>query len=172
MKLNRLHDLFVLELQDLYDAEQQITQAIPQMLEFVHSDDLKEALSSHLEETRGQISKLEKLAQDLDIDLSGKTCIGMEGIIEEAVELMQEATPSWTLDSALIGCAQKVEHYEIAGYGTAAAYAKQIEHDEALNTLLDILQEEKNSDQALTNLAEGLINRQADQDMPTSPRAL
>jgi ferritin-like metal-binding protein YciE len=172
MKLNKLHDLFILELQDLYDAEQQITQAIPQMLEFVHSDDLREALSSHLEETHGQIKKLENLAKDFDIDLSGKTCVGMEGIIEEAVELMQEATPGWTLDSALIGCAQKVEHYEIAGYGTAAAYAKQIQHDEALNTLLDILQEEKNSDQKLTNLAEGLINRQADQEMPRSPRAL
>ncbi len=171
MKLNRLHDLFILELQDLYDAEQQITQAIPQMLEFVHSDELRETLSNHLEETHGQIRKLEKLAKEFDIDLSGKTCVGMEGIIEEAVELMQEATPGWTLDSALIGCAQKVEHYEIAGYGTAAAYAKQIQHDEALNTLLDILQEEKNSDATLTNLAEGLINRQADKDMPTSPRA-
>jgi len=172
MKLGRLHDLFILQLQDLYDAEQQITQAIPQMIQFVHSDELREVLTNHLDETRRQISKLENLAQDLDIDLTGKTCIGMEGIIEEAVEFMQEATPGWTLDSALIGCAQKIDHYEIAGYGTAAAYAKQIQHDEALNTLLGILQEEKNSDQKLTNLAEGLINRQADQSMPRMPRAL
>ncbi len=172
MKLNRLHDLFILELQNLYDGEQQITQAIPQMLEFVHSDELREALSDHLKETQGQIKKLERLAEDFDINLTGKTCLGIEGIIEEALELMQEATPGWTLDSALIGCAQKIEHYEIAGYGTAASYAKQIQHDEALNTLLNILQEEKNSDQKLSNLAEGLINRQADQEMPSAPRAL
>lgn len=162
MKLDNLQNLFVLELQDLYDGEQQITQAIPQMLQFVTSNELKEALTTHLEETRNQIKKLEEVCKSLDIEPEGKTCVGMEGIIEEATELMQEATPSWTLDAGLIGCAQKVEHYEIAGYGTAAAYAKQLGHTEALNTLLDILNEEKNSDQILTSLAEGLINREAE----------
>ncbi len=168
MKLDKLHDLLVLELQDLYDGELQITQAIPQMLQFVTSDELKEALTSHLEETRAQSQKLEEVCKKYDIDLEGKTCVGMEGIIEEATELMQEAIPSWTLDAGLISCAQKVEHYEIAGYGTAASYAKQMEHNDLLNVLLDILQEEKNADQKLSSIAEGLINKKADKgmDMP------
>ena len=168
MKLDKLYDLFVLELQDLYDGEQQITQAIPQMLEFAQSDELKEALATHLEETRSQSQKLEEATKSLGIELEGKTCLGMEGIIEEATELMQEGVPSWTLDAGLIACAQKVEHYEIAGYGTAAAYAKQMGHTEMLNVLLDILQEEKNADQKLTSIAEGLINRKADKGMDAS----
>lgn len=168
MKLDSLHNLFLLELQDLYDAEQQITQAIPQMLQFAQSNELKEALSTHLNETNEQLTKLEKLCKDLGIDPSGKTCVGMEGIIEEATELMQEALPSWTLDAGLIGCAQKIEHYEIAGYGTAAAYAKQMDHTEALNTLLDILNEEKRTDEQLTSIAEGVINKHAAQGMKAS----
>ena len=148
-----------------------MTQAIPQMLQFTHSDELKEALINHLEETKNQIKKLDAICKSLDVDPSGKTCVGMEGLIEEATELMQEATPSWALDAGLVACAQKIEHYEIAGYGTAAAYAKQMGHDEALNTLLDILNEEKKTDQELSSLAEGLLNKRADQGMQ-APQAL
>lgn len=171
MKLDNLQSLFMLTLQDLYDAEHQITQAIPQMLEFAQSKELKDALTAHLEETRGQIERLNLIAAEFDINLEDRNCVGMEGIIEEATELMQEATPSWTLDAGLIASAQKAEHYEIAGYGTAAAYAKQLGYKDALNSLLDTLEEEKNADHKLTSLAEGLINREAEKDI-SAPKAL
>lgn len=162
----------ILELQNLYDAEQQLTQALPQMLEYAQSDELKEALLSHLDETRDQSRKLEEVCKRMGIELEGRTCVGMEGLLEETTELMQEIIPSWTLDSGLIACSQKAEHYEIAGYGTAAAYAKQMGHDELLNVLLDILQQEKNADQKLTSIAEGLVNKKAATESEAAPIAL
>ena len=161
MKLDNLHDLFILEIQDLYDAENQITQAMPQLLEAVTSPDLKEAMQNHLDETRNQIKRLEDLCKERDIEPSGKTCVGMEGIIEEAVELLQETVPSPTLDAALLAAIQKVEHYEIEVYGTAAAYAKQLEYDSSLELLLETLREEKEEDENLSKLAEGTLNKKA-----------
>lgn len=161
MKLDNLHDLFILEIQDLYDAENQIVQAMPQLLEAVHSDELKEAMQSHLDETRKHIKRLEEICEERDIDTSTKTCVGMEGIIEETVDLLQETTPSPTLDAALLASLQKIEHYEISGYGSAAAYAKELEYDQSLELLLETLSEEKEEDANLTSLAEGTLNKKA-----------
>lgn len=163
MKLDSLHDLFIIELQDLYDAEQQITQALPQLLPIVNSPALKEAMQHHLTETEEQITKLETVCQNLGIEPVGKQCVGMEGILEESVELLQDnPQPSAVLDAALIGALQKVEHYEICGYGSAAAYAKQMGHTDAMDILIEIMNEEKKTDEELTRLAEGMINEQAD----------
>lgn len=161
MKLENLNDLFILEIKDLYDGEQQITQAIPQIAEHIQNNELKRTLLNHLEESRDEAGRLEIICKDLGIDPSGKHSLGMEGIIEETVSLMQENIPSPTLDSALIGCAQKIEHYEIAGYGTATAYAKILGYDDALEFLHEILLEEKAADQKLTQLAEQIVNFQA-----------
>lgn len=142
-----------MEIQDLYDGEQQITQAMPQMIEMVQSPTLKKDFEQHLDETRNQIKKLEEACKELNIDPKGKSCVGMEGIIEEAVEVMQENTPSPALDAALIACAQKIEHYEISGYGSAATWAKEMGHAKVLQILTEIMEEEKMSDQKLTELS-------------------
>lgn len=163
MKLNSLQDLFILEIQDLYDAEQQITQAMPTLLPMIHSQKLKDDMTNHLSETEEQIKKLEEICSTLQIEPVGKQCVGMEGIIEEGIELIQENNePSPVLDAAIIGALQKIEHYEISGYGTAAAYAKQLGYDSALTTLVDIMNQEKKEDETLSKLAEGLINIQAE----------
>lgn len=172
MKLQTLHDLFVHKIQDLYDAEHQITQAIPQMMEVATSPDLKMGMEKHLEETRGQIKRLEELCREMGIEPQGKTCTGMEGIIEETVEVMQENTPSPALDAALLAGAQMVEHYEIAGYGTAAALAKQMNHTNALKLLLQTLEEEKAEDIKLSELAETKINKEADTQQNRSTYAM
>lgn len=161
MKLTNLTDLLFLEIQDLYDAEQQITQAMPQMIDMISSPQLKADFEKHLDETRGQIERLEEIARELDIDPQGKSCIGMEGIIEEGVELMQENEPSEVLDAALLAAAQKVEHYEIAGYGSACTYAKMLGHDKVLKHLLEILEEEKATDLKLSHLAKTKENFEA-----------
>jgi ferritin-like metal-binding protein YciE len=161
MKLKTLHDLLVLEVQDLYDGEQQITQAMPQMIDVTTSPELKESFEKHLDETRGQIEKLERVAKELGIDPNGKSCLGMEGIIEEGVELMQENEPSEVLDAALLAASQKVEHYEIAGYGTACTYAKMMGHQRVFELLSEILNEEKSTDLKLTDLAKRKENLEA-----------
>ena len=161
MKLKNLNDLLVMEIQDLYDAELQITQAMPQIVDMTTSESLKQAFEEHLEETRTQIARLERIAKDLTIDPRGKSCIGMEGIIEEGVELMQENEPSEALDAALLAAAQKVEHYEIAGYGTAATYAKELGQNKVLELLLETLREEEICDQKLTELAKSKENLEA-----------
>lgn len=161
MKLTNLHDLLVEEIQDMYDAEHQITLAMPQIIDMVKSQDLQRAFEKHLSETTVQIDKLNVIAKDLGIDPQGKACLGMEGIIEEAVELMQENDPSPVLDAALIAAAQKVEHYEIASYGSAATYAKELGLTDTLQLLLEILDEEKATDQKLTELAKTQENVEA-----------
>ena len=161
MKLRNLNDLLVMEIQDLYDAELQITQAVPQIVDMLTSQSLKDAFENHLEETRGQIARLETIAKELNIDPRGKSCIGMEGIIEEGVELMQENEPSEALDAALLAAAQKVEHYEIAGYGTAATYAKELGLNEVLELLLETLREEEACDQKLSEMAKSKENLEA-----------
>ena len=158
MKLRNLNDLLVMEIQDLYDAELQITQAVPQMVDMLTSQSLKDAFNRHLEQTRTQVTRLEKIAAELGIDPRGKSCIGMEGIIEEGVELMQENEPSEALDAALLAAAQKVEHYEIAGYGTVRTFAHHLGYEEAASKLQQILDEEKAADKKLTTIAEENIN--------------
>jgi ferritin-like metal-binding protein YciE len=158
MTLNTLHDLFVEELQDLYDAEQQILEVMPSMIKATQSEELKQAFETHTEETQAQIAKLETLCEKLNIAVEGKHCVGMEGIIEEGVETVGENTTSSVLDAALIGVAQRVEHYEIAAYGCAAAYAKELGFTDAAATLAGIMEEEKRTDQKLSKLAEDHIN--------------
>lgn len=155
MKAQNLHDLFIMELQDLYDAEQQIINALPTMINKASHSDLKQALEEHLTVTQEQVSRLQQIAKDLDINPKGKSCKGMEGIISEGEKLLKDLTSSAVTDAAIIAAAQKVEHYEIAGYGTALAYAREMNHQDAANLLEQTLEEESDTDEQLTSLATG-----------------
>ena len=157
MKLMTLHDLFLLELQDIYSVEQQIIEAMPRMIERTTNSELKRAFTLHLEETRRQSQRIEDLCGEFDLDPDSKHCTGVEGIIEEGQEIMSANTPSSILDLAMIGIAQRIEHYEIAAYGTAANYAQEMGHSDAQDLLVQTLSEEKDTDEKLTALAETLI---------------
>src|SRR5262245_19333167 len=124
MKLKTLRELFVEELRDLYSAEKQILRALPKMAKAACTPELSEAFEQHLVQTRGQVERLEKIFEQLGASSRGKKCVAMEGLLEEGSELMQQEAEEAVLDAGLIGAAQKVEHYEIAGYGTARTYAR------------------------------------------------
>ena len=156
-----LHDAFLDELRDAYDAEKQLTKALPKMAKAATSPVLREAFESHLEETRGQIERLEQVFGSLDEKVRGKHCEGMAGIIEEGKGVMEEDFDEATLDACLIASAQRVEHYEMAAYGTLVAWARVMGHDEAADLLQETLDEEKAADEKLTSLAEGGINQDA-----------
>ncbi|MEO8036243.1 MAG: ferritin-like domain-containing protein [Acidobacteriota bacterium] len=156
-----LHDAFIDELRDAYDAEKQITKALPKMAKAASSPDLRAAFESHLEETRGQISRLEEVFASLDEKVRGKHCDGMEGIIEEGKAAMEEDFDEATMDACLIASAQRVEHYEMAAYGTLVAWARAMGHTDAADLLEQTLEEEKAADDNLTGLAEGGINQEA-----------
>jgi ferritin-like metal-binding protein YciE len=156
-----LHDAFLDELRDAYDAEKQITKALPKMAKAADSPELRAAFESHLEETRGQIQRLEQVFASLDEKVRGKHCDGMEGIIEEGKSGMEEDFDDSTMDAVLIASAQRVEHYEMAAYGTLIAWAKAMGHDEAADLLQETLDEEKAADEKLTSLGEGGINQEA-----------
>lgn len=153
MSMGNLHDLFVHEIKDIYYAEKQLLKALPKMAKHAESDELRAAFEEHLEVTEKQVERLERIFEILDVPARGKKCHGMEGLIKEGSELMKEEDPGAPLDAALIASAQKVEHYEIAAYGTLATYAKMLELDEALELLTDTLAEEKETDEKLTALA-------------------
>lgn len=159
---NDLHELFLDELADVYNAEQQLIKALPKMAKAAESDELREAFESHLEETRTHATRLEEAAQSLDETLKRKTCAAMKGLIEEADDLMKEQKDSSALDAALIAAAQKVEHYEIASYGTLVAWAEQMGHDEAVRILEETLGEEKAADEKLTSIAESAANQKSE----------
>lgn len=161
MEITTLRDLFIHEVQDLYDGEMQIIQAMPKMIQMASHDELKHLFTKHLEETKNQAKTLEKICQELNFSAEGKSCFGMEGILEEGIELMQETPPSPILDAGLIAATQRIEHYEIAGYGTAAAYAEMLGYYHAKEVLGEILEEEQTTDEALTDLALHVINPQA-----------
>jgi ferritin-like metal-binding protein YciE len=158
MKLTSLHALFLHELADLYDAEQQIARALPKMIAAATNIDLKRALAEHHVQTEAQITRLKQIAESLDVDLTGVSCKGMEGVIKEGEEIIKTDGDDHTKDAALIGAAQKVEHYEIAGYGTALAHAEEMEHDAEVELLQRTLEEEVDADELLTNIAESMIN--------------
>ena len=158
---NALHQLFLDELADVYNAEQQLTRALPKMVEHAESDALREAFESHLEETRHHVTRLEEAAKSLGHNLKGKTCAAMKGLIAEADDLIKEQDGSPALDAALIAAAQKVEHYEIASYGTLVAWAQQMGHHEAVELLQETLEEEKIADEKLTSVAESIANQKA-----------
>jgi len=156
-----LHDAFIDELRDVYNAEQQITKALPKMIKAASSPDLQQAFSSHLEQTRAQIARLEEVFESIEEKVRGKKCDGMAGIIEEGKAAMQEDFDDQTMDAALIASAQRVEHYEMAAYGTLVAWAEAMGHSDAAELLQATLDEEKETDEKLTALAQGGINRSA-----------
>jgi len=156
-----LHDAFVEELRDLYDAEKQLTKALPKLAKTATSPRLRDAFESHLEETRGHVERLEQVFESLDEKPRGKHCEGIAGIIEEGKSIMQEDLNEVTMDACLIAAGQRVEHYEIGAYGTVIAWAEAMGHKEAVGLLQENLNEEKAADKKLTGLAEGGINQQA-----------
>jgi ferritin-like metal-binding protein YciE len=160
-EMNPLQELLEDELKDLYSAENQITKALPKMAKAATAPELKRAFERHLEETRRQIERLNQIGEILDIKLTGKKCKGMEGLIEEGKEVMEEDLEEPALDAGLIAAAQKVEHYEIAGYGTARTHAELLGHSKVAKLLQQTLDEEGATDKKLTQLAESVINVEA-----------
>lgn len=161
MKLNTLEDLLHHELKDLYSAETQLVKALPKMAKAASHEDLQAGFEQHLEETKGHVERLEQIAEQIGKKLTGHKCKAMEGLVEEGSELISEDAEDNVRDAGLIGAAQRVEHYEIAGYGTAAALARQLGHDEIADLLEETLEEEKQTDAKLTELAESVINAEA-----------
>jgi ferritin-like metal-binding protein YciE len=158
-----LHDAFVDELRDAYDAEKQLLKALTKMAKKASAEELTAAFETHLEETRGQIDKLEQVFGMLEEKVRGKHCDGIAGIIEEGKSVMEEDFDDETMDACLIASGQRAEHYEMAAYGTLVAWAKVLGLDEAAGLLEEILDEEKAADEKLTALAEGGINAAAGQ---------
>ena len=156
-----LHDAFLDELRDLYDAEKQLTRALPKLAKTATSAKLREAFESHLEETRGHVERLEQVFEVLSAKARGKHCDGGAGIIEEGKAIMEESFDDATMDACLIAAGQRAEHYEIGAYGTIIAWAEAMGHNEAVSFLKQNLEEEKAADKKLSALAEGGINRQA-----------
>jgi ferritin-like metal-binding protein YciE len=163
MEMETLQDLFIENLKDLYSAETQILKALPKVAKKVESDQLRQALEMHLKETEGQVQRLEKIFQKLGEKPTGKKCHGMEGLLEEAKELMGEDVDAEVLDAGLIVDCQKVEHYEIAGYGSVVTFAKLLGDNESARLLAQTLDEEEKADKKLTRIAESTINVQAAQ---------
>jgi ferritin-like metal-binding protein YciE len=155
MKLNTLQDLLVHGVQDLYSAEQQLVEALPQMIAAASSDELRTALQEHLEQTRGHVSRLEDLLPMVGAGGAAEKCEGMEGLLREGQKVIKGQGDPMVKDAALIAAAQKVEHYEIAGYGTVAALADILDLDDAKDTLGQILDEEETADKLLTKIATG-----------------
>jgi ferritin-like metal-binding protein YciE len=162
MEMNTLQDLFVHDLKDLYNAETQLLKALPKMAKKATSPDLKQAFEKHTRETEVQIQRLEQIFEELDESPKGKKCKAMEGLIEEGKEIMEEDVEPEVLDAGLIGAAQKVEHYEIAGYGTARTYAEMLGNNAAARLLQQTLDEEGKTDKLLTELAVSCINVEAE----------
>ncbi len=161
MEMNTLQDLFVHDLKDLYNAETQLLKALPRMAKKATSPDLKQAFEKHTRETENQIKRLEQIFEELDESPKGKKCKAMEGLIEEGKEIMEEDVEPEVLDAGLIGAAQKVEHYEIASYGTVRTFATVLGRDDVANLLQKTLDEEGETNKKLTALAESGINIEA-----------
>jgi ferritin-like metal-binding protein YciE len=161
MKIKTLEDLFKHEIKDLYSAETQLTKAMPKMAKEASNPELRSAFEQHLKETEGQIERLQKIGEKLGFAVTGHTCAAMKGLIEEAKELIAEDAPPEVKDVGLIGSAQRVEHYEIAGYGTARTLAEQLGHADFVKLLEQTLQEEKQTDVKLTRLAVNRVNQEA-----------
>jgi ferritin-like metal-binding protein YciE len=158
----RLKELYIDELKDLYSAENQLVKALPKMAKAASSDELRQGFEEHLEQTKEHVQRLEKIFQALGESPKGKKCKGMEGLIEEGSEAMEEDYEGSVKDAALIGAAQRVEHYEIAGYGTVRSMAETLGEDDHVSLLEETLEEEKETDEKLTELGEQ-INTQANE---------
>jgi len=161
MKVTTLDELLEDELKDIYSAETQLIKALPKMVKAAESNDLREAFEKHLEQTRIHAERIEEICGDLKTTPRGKSCAGMAGLIQEGEELIQGGAQSETKQAALIGAAQRVEHYEIAAYGTARAHARQLGYLKAVELLGKTLDEEKETDKKLTKVAENRINVKA-----------
>lgn len=161
MQIDSLEKLFVEQLKDVYNAEKQIVRALPRMSKAAGNEELRKAFDTHLRETEKQVERLEQIFQELGKNPQGKKCVGMEGLIEEAKELLNEDVDEEVLDAGLIAAAQKVEHYEMAAYGCLKTYAELLGNEQAAGLLGATLDEEKRTDQLLTQLAERSINVEA-----------
>jgi len=160
MEINSLQELYVEQLKDLYDAEHQIIKALPKMIDKAESEELKDALNEHLEVTKEQANRIEKIFSDMGDKAKAEKCKGMQGVIAEGDDLIGDVEDPGVRDAAIIASAQRVEHYEMAGYGTARTYANQLGEDEAADLLQQTLDEEKEADEKLTQLASE-INQEA-----------
>jgi len=161
MPPENLYDLLVDELKDLYSAETQLTKALPRMAKKAANTELRTAFSQHLKETENQVARIERVCALLESKPRGKKCVAMEGLIEEGKEVMEEVKDPDVLDAGLIGAAQKVEHYEIAAYGTARTHARRLGYVEAARLLQQTLDEEAEADEKLTRIAESSVNAEA-----------
>ena len=161
MTVRTTRELLIDELRDIYHAEKQLVRALPKMAKKSKSDELRQAFEHHLEETKGQVDRLEQVFEQLDARSSGKRCEAMEGLIEEAKEMMEDITTPEVLDAAMITAAQKVEHYEIASYGSVHALAEALGHKDAARLLEQTLEEEKKADQKLNQIALSGVNQTA-----------
>ena len=163
MSLDSLQDLFVEELKDLYNAENQLVKALPKMAKHATAPELKAAFTEHLEVTRKQVDRLNEIFSILSVNPKGKRCKAMEGLIEEGGEVFAKKGNPSVIDAALIAAAQRVEHYEMAGYGCARTFAKLLGHSDAEKLLQETFDEESEADSKLTEIAESVINTQAQQ---------
>lgn len=159
--MKTLQDLFEHEIKDLYSAEKQLIDALPNMVKAASDSALQEAFSNHLEETKNQFEKIKDICDELDINPTSTKCKAMEGLVKECEGMIKEDATKDVKDAGLIACAQRVEHYEISGYGTAVKYAKQLGHKKIAEKLQDILNQEYNADNNLDKLAERRINAEA-----------
>ncbi|MCA9261422.1 MAG: ferritin-like domain-containing protein [Planctomycetales bacterium] len=158
MKLDSLEKLYVHELKDLYSAENQLLDALPAMIEAASDVGLKEALQEHMEETRHQVERLEKVFAGLDFEPGGHKCAAMEGLIKEGKSLLSSEIEPHVLDAAIVAASQRIEHYEMAGYGVARTYAEKLGYQQAADLLQETLNEEGLANQKLTRLAERKLN--------------
>lgn len=168
MKLDSLRKLYTEELKDLYNAENQLLKALPKMAKAASSEELKNAFEQHLEQTRGHVDRLEQIFQEMDESPKGKTCHGMKGLIEEGSEMLDQDGEESVLDAGIIVAAQKVEHYEIAGYGSVRTFAEMLGDDKAAKLLQETLDEESEANELLNELAENTINEEALEEAETS----
>lgn len=160
--MKTLRDLLVHQIQDLYSGETQIIDALPDMIEAARDDELTQALEDHLDQTRDHRKRLKKIADQLDCSPEGHVCKGMKGILEEGGEVVgEEAEEDDVQDAAIVTACQRVEHYEMAGYGSARTYARMLGEDDVANALQEILDQEQDADEKLTRIAEGHVNKRA-----------
>ena len=157
-KIETLHELMIHELRDIYSAEKQLMQALPKMIKSARAPALKDAFTHHLDETEEHVSRLEQVFELLGVKARPIKCKGMEGLIDEGKELVDEDIDPDVLDAGLIGAAQRIEHYEMAAYGTACEYARVMGHDDVVELLETTLTEEKQADRTLTMLSQRLVN--------------
>jgi ferritin-like metal-binding protein YciE len=169
-KVSTLEDLFLDEIRDLYDAEKQLVKALPKMAKAASSEELKQAFTDHLEETTNQVARLEQVFEELGQKARGKKCAAMAGLVTEGQEIVETTTDSSVRDAGLIAAAQKVEHYEMAGYGSARTHAELLGYDKAVELLEETLQEEKAADTKLNDLATSTVNQDAAAETAAPPK--